>query len=161
MDLFVPYFIDEGIQHVPRLVKSADFRALSSALLPAFEEALGDLFTEDFKSAFSPENAKNFTPTRQLAEGCLVISTLDAKWKRNLLKFFLSHQLAEYSIIFNDGEEAAWLDKIDNRYTWLKRHLMDFEERIGNMFPPDWDVSERIAVEFCDVTRKDSNKQLS
>ena len=91
------------------------------------QEQLGEQITEDFKSAFSPENAKNFTPTRQLAEGCLVISTLDVKWKRNLLKFFLSHQLAEYSIIFNDGEEAAWLDKVDNRYTWLKRHLMDFE----------------------------------
>ena len=128
--------------------------------MKCIQEQLGEQITEDFKSAFSPENAKNFTPTRQLAEGCLVISTLDAKWKRNLLKFFLSHQLAEYSIIFNDGEEAAWLDKIDNRYTWLKRHLMDFEERIGNMFPPDWDVSERIAVEFCDVTRKDIEKLM-
>ena len=22
------------------------------------------------------------------------------------------------------------------------------------MFPPDWEMSERVAVEFCDVTRK-------
>lgn len=93
----------------------------------SIQDQLGQQITEDFKAAFSPENAKNFTPNRQLAEGCLVISTLDAKWKRNLITFFLGHQLAEYSIIFNDGEEAAWLDKIDNRYTWLKRHLMDFD----------------------------------
>ena len=107
------------------------------------QEQLGEQITEDFKSAFSPENAKNFTPTRQLAEGCLVISTLDVKWKRNLLKFFLSHQLAEYSIIFNDGEEAAWLDKVDNRYTWLKRHLMDFE---GKNF-----LTATMSHNFCDI----------
>lgn len=33
-------------------------------------------------------------------------------------------------------------------------------ERMGNMFPPDWEVSERIAVEFCDITRKDIEKLM-
>ena len=28
------------------------------------------------------------------------------------------------------------------------------------MFPPDWEVSERIAVEFCDITRKDIEKLM-
>ena len=116
-------------------------------IVRCIQEQLGEQITEDFKSAFSPENARNFTPTRQLAEGCLVISTLDAKWKRNLLKFFLSHQLAEYSIIFNDGEEAAWLDKIDNRYTWLKRHLMDFEDKnFLNVGEKRFDLSEMHAI---------------
>ena len=31
---------------------------------------------------------------------------------------------------------------------------------MGNMFPPDWDVSERIAVEFCDITRKEIEKLM-
>ena len=44
--------------------------------------------------------------------------------------------------------------EVDSRYNWLKRHLIDFEERLGPMFPPDWEMSERVAVEFCDVTRK-------
>ena len=51
-----------------------------------------------------------------------------------------------------------WLDKIDNRYNWLKRHLIDFEERLGPMFPAEWEISERIAVEFCDLTRKQLEK---
>merc|ERR1719510_39754 len=63
-------------------------------------------------------------------------------------------------IIFGDGEDVSWLDKIDNRYTWLKRHLIDFEERMGTMFPPDWEVSERIAVKFCDITRKDLERLM-
>ena len=126
----------------------------------SIQDQLGQQITEDFKSAFAPENAKNFTEQTkmQLAEGCLVISTLDPKWRRNLLKFLLGRQLAEYSIIFSDGEEVAWLDKIDNRYIWLKRHLIDFEERMGSMFPPDWEISERLAVEFCDISRKDLEK---
>ena len=46
------------------------------------------------------------------------------------------------------------MSEVDSRYNWLKRHLIDFEERLGPMFPPDWEMSERVAVEFCDVTRK-------
>ena len=126
-----------------------------SGQVRSIQDQLGQQITDDFKAAFSTENAQKFTANRQLAEGCLVISTLDPKWKRNLLKFILTRQLAEYSIIFSDGEDVAWLDKIDNRYMWLKRFLMDFEDRMGAMFPPDWDVSERIAVEFCDITKKD------
>ena len=49
--------------------------------------------------------------------------------------------------------QTAWLDKIDHRYAWLKRTLMEFEEKFGRMFPPSWEVSERICVEFCEVTR--------
>ena len=126
----------------------------------SIQDQLGEQITEDFKVAFSPENAKTFAPSRQLAEGCLVISTLDGKWKRNLLKFILAHQLSEYAIIFNDAEEVAWLDKIEQRYHWLKRHLVDFQERIGTMFPPDWELDERIAVEFCDTTRKELEKLM-
>jgi len=48
---FVPYFIDEGVRHVPRLVTEADFRATAKALLPAFEQELGALYTDDFKYA--------------------------------------------------------------------------------------------------------------
>jgi len=33
---------------------------------------------------------------------------------------------------------------------------MDFEEKFGRMFPPSWEVSERICVEFCEITRFDS-----
>jgi len=48
---------------------------------------------------------------------------------------------------------VAWLDKIDHRYAWIKRTLMDFEEKFGRMFPPSWEVSERICAEFCELTR--------
>jgi len=91
-----------------------------------------------------------------------------------LIKFVLKRQLAEYGIMFADSEEGSWLDKIDNRFNWIKRHLVsfkgifkgkslqtdnnfiqiDFEDHMGPIFPPDWEMSERIAVEFCDMTKK-------
>ena len=62
--------------------------------------------------------------------------------------------------MIQDNEDQAWLDKIDKRYNWLKRHLIEFEERFGPMFPPDWEMSERISVQFCRVTRSELSKIL-
>ncbi len=121
---------------------------------------LGEQILGDFQRAFAADNAKNFVPSRQLAEACLVVSVLEPKYKRSLLKFLLQRELAEYSIVFSEGEESAWLDRIDERYNWLKRHLIEFEERLAGMFPPDWEMSERIAVEFCHLTNKDLEKAM-
>lgn len=55
--------------------------------------------------------------------------------------------------LFLNVYKVAWLDKIDHRYAWIKRTLMDFEEKFGRMFPPSWEVSERICAEFCELTR--------
>lgn len=49
--------------------------------------------------------------------------------------------------------KVAWLDKIDRRYAWIKRQLVDYEEKYGRMFPREWYMAERIAVEFCHITR--------
>lgn len=52
--------------------------------------------------------------------------------------------------------QNAWLDKLDKRFNWLKAYLIDFEKRYGTVFPTDWEMSERMAVEFCHVTRFNS-----
>ena len=49
---------------------------------------------------------------------------------------------------------------MDDRIGWLKRHLVEFEEHLGPMFPSDWEMSERIAVEFCKITRKDLERAM-
>ncbi|XP_011811583.1 PREDICTED: vacuolar protein sorting-associated protein 53 homolog [Colobus angolensis palliatus] len=54
--------------------------------------------------------------------------------------------------------QVAWLDKIDRRYAWIKRQLVDYEEKYGRMFPREWCMAERIAVEFCHVTRTELAK---
>lgn len=63
--------------------------------------------------------------------------------------------------LFHENQDIAWLDKIDKRYAWLKRHLLDFEDKYGKVFPLDWEVSERITVQFCTATRDELSKVMS
>uniref|UniRef100_A0AAY4D8J8 Vps53 N-terminal domain-containing protein n=1 Tax=Denticeps clupeoides TaxID=299321 RepID=A0AAY4D8J8_9TELE len=56
--------------------------------------------------------------------------------------------------------KVAWLDKIDRRYAWIKRQLVDYEEKYGRMFPEEWCMTERIAVEFCHITRTELAKLM-
>lgn len=69
-------------------------------------------------------------------------------------------QLQEYSHLFDENQDSAWLDKIDRRYAWIKKHLLDFESKFGTIFPQNWEVSERIAVQFCHMTRDDIGKLM-
>jgi hypothetical protein len=70
-------------------------------------------------------------------------------------------QLQEYAHLFDENQDFAWLDKIDRRYAWIKKHLLDFESKFGMIFPQDWEISERIAVQFCHVTREDLTKLMN
>ncbi|XP_065335075.1 vacuolar protein sorting-associated protein 53 homolog [Cloeon dipterum] len=115
----------------------------------------------DFHEAFEGPNAKHFTPSRQLAEACLVVSVLDPRVKEGLLSWLSDLQLAEYKHLFHENQDSAWLDNIERRYSWLKKHLMEFEDKFGPMFPPSWEISERISVRFCEVTRTQLSNVMS
>ncbi|XP_054281350.1 vacuolar protein sorting-associated protein 53 homolog [Macrosteles quadrilineatus] len=139
---------------IPQIKKLADE-------VHEIQNALSQQITQDFHEALTGANAKNFTPTRSLAEACLVVDILDPKVKRELLKWFVGIQLDEYLVLFNESEENAWLDKIDRRYTWFKKHLLQCEDKFGAMFPPHWEVSERITIKFCLITRAELTKIMS
>lgn len=81
--------------------------------------------------------------------------------RKDLLVWFVNIQLQEYAHLFDENQDFAWLDKIDRRYAWIKKHLLDFESKFGSIFPPDWEISERIAVQFCHVTREDLTKLMN
>ncbi|KAH7960865.1 hypothetical protein HPB49_024077 [Dermacentor silvarum] len=140
LDHFQPYMA------IPQIRKLADE-------LATIQSDLAQQITADFHDAFTGPNAKHSAPTQQLAEACLVVSILDKKVKQELLKWFVSLQLAEYTHLFQANQDVAWLDRVDRRYAWLKNHLVKFESKFGQLFPADWEVSERIAVEFCHITR--------
>ena len=103
----------------------------------------------------SLQGLSEHSPDQGTVEACLVVSVLEPRVKRNLISWFVQLQLKEYSILFALGEDEAWLDRLDSRYNWLKKHLIEFEERFGPLFPPDWEMSERITAEFCRMTRTD------
>lgn len=118
----------------------------------------------DFHETFDVKNvstALNQEKIQLLAEACLVLSILEPKYKKELLNWFVDSELSEYKALFQENQDIAWLDKIDKRFSWLKKHLIVFEEKIGFLFPPSWEVSECISVEFCKITRKELIKVMN
>lgn len=140
--------------------------------LKLIEKRLGDQITSDFKEALSGTGPKQSATLTQLSEACSVLDVIEPRFRyfllidpynhviltfpvtrREIIRWFVSMQLVEYTHLFQESEENAWLDRIDRRYAWIKRHLLSFEERMGRIFPLDWEMSERITIEFCNITR--------
>ncbi|KAL4223807.1 Vacuolar protein sorting-associated protein 53 [Mactra antiquata] len=146
------------LEHFQRYMSIPQIKELADRV-KQIQSDLGSQIISDFEEAFQGSGAK-YGPgnQRQLKEACFVVNILDNKVKRELLGWFVKLQLSEYLVLFGENQDVAWLDKIDRRYAWIKRTLVDFEEKFGHLFPVDWEVSERICVEFCDLTRKELQK---
>ncbi|KAJ8313104.1 hypothetical protein KUTeg_010477 [Tegillarca granosa] len=141
------------LEHFQKYMSIPQIKQLADRV-KQIQSDLGTQIQADFEEAFQGAGAK-YGPSnqRQLKEACYVVSVLDPKVKKDLLSWFVKLQLQEYLVLFGENQDVAWLDKIDRRYAWIKRTLVDFEEKFGHLFPPDWEVSERICVEFCELTR--------
>lgn len=145
-------------RHIPHILR----------LVTEIEEVcarLGAQILADFYATFDLKNVATPPLTSAqihlLAEACLVLSILEPKYKRELLAWFVDSELSEYRTLFAENQDIAWLDKVDKRFAWLKKHLIVFEEKIGFLFPPSWEVSECIAVEFCRLTRRELVKVMN
>ncbi|XP_038221580.1 vacuolar protein sorting-associated protein 53 homolog [Zerene cesonia] len=129
--------IMEVLQH---LECYRDIRELN-ALRDEVHAIRADLATQilaDFKQAFTGAS-KGSVSARTLGEACGALDAL---------------QLQEYEHLFSSEQEQAWLSHVARRYAWLKKHLLAFEQTLANVFPPHWRLSERIAYQFCKVTRE-------
>eukprot|EP00112_Aurelia_sp_Birch-Aquarium-sp1_P023247 Seg685.3 transcript_id=Seg685.3/GoldUCD/mRNA.D3Y31 product="Vacuolar protein sorting-associated protein 53-like" protein_id=Seg685.3/GoldUCD/D3Y31 len=143
LDHFKKYF------SVPQIRQLAD-------KVTSIQNELGNQILSDFKDAVSIPGIKPPAgPNSQLADACKVVAILDPRFKDDLLTWFMKLQLAEYLNVFNDNFDVAWLDKIDRRYSWLKRLLIKFEEEFIGTFPTNWHVEENICKEFCRITRNE------
>ncbi|CAG9794296.1 unnamed protein product [Diatraea saccharalis] len=114
----------------------------------------------DFKETFTA-GSKSTVSHKTLSEACAVVDILDPKVKRELLQWFIGMQLQEYQHLFSAEQECAWLPHVERRYAWLKRHLLTFEDTLGNMFPMSWKLSERIARQFCQITRGELSSMMA
>ncbi|KAK3809950.1 MAG: Vps53-like protein [Benniella sp.] len=97
----------------------------------------------------------------QLANACLVIDILGDDVRRNLVEWYCQLQLRAYRSIFKPDEEVSALDNTSRRYAWLKRLLKIHDEEHAHIFPPAWDVSRVLCVEFCQGTRADLSDILA
>lgn len=147
-----------GYKHIPQISH------LSNEI-----ERLCDNISErinlDFKRVFEVPRAKNSISKEDIkliAEACLVVSLLGHETREKLINWFLELQLTEYSALFKDSQlSMSSLNGVDKRYSWLKKHLLEFEEKYGYLFPPPWQMSERMALEFCNKTRESLTRVMN
>ncbi|XP_077338376.1 vacuolar protein sorting-associated protein 53 homolog [Lithobates pipiens] len=148
------------LEHFQKYMGIPQIRQLSERVKAAQTE-LGQQILADFEEAFPSQGTKRHGgPSNVLRDACLVANVLDVRIKQEIIKKFIRQHLSEYSVLFQENQDVAWLDKIDRRYAWIKRQLVDYEEKYGRMFPVDWCMTERIAVEFCHITRNDLAKVM-
>uniref|UniRef100_A0A8C5LV40 VPS53 subunit of GARP complex n=1 Tax=Leptobrachium leishanense TaxID=445787 RepID=A0A8C5LV40_9ANUR len=146
------------LEHFQKYMGIPQIRQLSERVKVAQTE-LGQQILADFEEAFPSQGTKRTGgPSNILRDACLVANVLDPRIKQEIIKKFIRQHLSEYLVLFQENQDVAWLDKIDRRYAWIKRQLVDYEEKYGRMFPVDWSMTERIAVEFCHITRNDLAK---
>uniref|UniRef100_A0A452R0L5 Vps53 N-terminal domain-containing protein n=1 Tax=Ursus americanus TaxID=9643 RepID=A0A452R0L5_URSAM len=141
------------LEHFHKYMGIPQIRQLSERVKAAQTE-LGQQILADFEEAFPSQGTKRpGGPSNVLRDACLVANILDPRIKQEIIKKFIKQHLSEYLVLFQENQDVAWLDKIDRRYAWIKRQLVDYEEKYGRMFPREWYMTERVAVEFCHVTR--------
>uniref|UniRef100_A0A3Q2Z1V5 Vacuolar protein sorting-associated protein 53 homolog n=1 Tax=Hippocampus comes TaxID=109280 RepID=A0A3Q2Z1V5_HIPCM len=148
------------LEHFHKYMGIPQIRQLSERVKAAQSE-LGTQILADFEEAFPSQGSKRpGGPSNVLRDACLVVNVLDPRIKLEIIKKFIRQHLSEYLVLFQENQDVAWLDKIDRRYAWIKRQLVDYEEKYGRMFPEEWCMTERIAVEFCHITRVELSKVM-
>ncbi|XP_077397974.1 vacuolar protein sorting-associated protein 53 homolog isoform X2 [Festucalex cinctus] len=148
------------LEHFHKYMGIPQIRQLSERVKAAQSE-LGTQILADFEEAFPSQGSKRpGGPSNVLRDACLVANVLDPRIKHEIMKKFIRQHLSEYLVLFQENQDVAWLDKIDRRYAWIKRQLVDYEEKYGRMFPEEWCMTERIAVEFCHITRAELSKVM-
>uniref|UniRef100_A0AAY4D511 Vacuolar protein sorting-associated protein 53 homolog n=1 Tax=Denticeps clupeoides TaxID=299321 RepID=A0AAY4D511_9TELE len=148
------------LEHFQKYMGIPQIRQLSERVKAAQSE-LGTQILADFEEAFPSQGTKRTGgPSIVLRDACLVANVLDPRIKQEIIKKFIRQHLSEYLVLFQENQDVAWLDKIDRRYAWIKRQLVDYEEKYGRMFPEEWCMTERIAVEFCHITRTELAKLM-
>ncbi|PSS15825.1 Vacuolar protein sorting-associated protein 53 A like [Actinidia chinensis var. chinensis] len=105
----------------------------------------------DFSSLGTGKETEESNLLQQLADACLVVDALEPSVREELVKNFCSRELTSYRQIF-EGAELAKLDKVERRYSWIKRRLRTNEE-IWKIFPPSWHVPYLLCIQFCKLTR--------
>lgn len=136
-----------GYTHIPQI------RQLSSEIEKLCQN-IAERIDLDFKRLFEVPSTMSKEDIKLIAEACLVVSLLGYETREKLIKWFLELQLVEYGVLFKDTQiNMSSLNGVDKRYSWIKKRLLEFEDKYGYLFPPPWEMSERMAVEFCKMTK--------
>ena len=67
--------------------------------------------------------------------------------------WFSGKQLGDYEAAFSVDSDLYGLEYTGRRFEWWSRCIASYEERWADVFPPEWSMTERIAEEFCSLTK--------
>lgn len=140
-----------NVKHIPQIGHlSNEIEKLCDEIQDRINLDFNRIFDVPFgKHSISKEDCK------LIAEACLVISLLGDETKEKMIKWLLELQLADYEVMFKESQiQLSSLNGVDKRFAWFKKHLLQFEEKYGFLFPPPWEMSERLAVQFCKITNE-------
>ena len=88
----------------------------------------------------------------RLRAACLVVETLGAEVREEVVGRVCNKEMGAYQTIFGSTGEKGRLEKLDRRYTWMKKQLRN-KEAYWDVFPNAWGVTRRLCVTFCKITR--------
>uniref|UniRef100_A0A183CBA2 Ribosome biogenesis protein NOP53 n=1 Tax=Globodera pallida TaxID=36090 RepID=A0A183CBA2_GLOPA len=132
----------EDYQHIEHVKQLTD-------KVQKIREQLTVQLAADLKAAFKAGQVD-----QQISEMCRVVSVLGGKLQDDFIKWFITQQLAIYTVLYAESEDVAWLDRIEERYRWFVDKLAEFERRgVVKIFPPQWEMGRKLALEFCTMTR--------
>ncbi|THD20766.1 Vacuolar protein sorting-associated protein 53 [Fasciola hepatica] len=124
--------------------------------LDTIHNVLANRLIKELKTLLTrSRNITDQAPVIQAACQLMELLPQSLQVKSQLLDWFILRQLGEYKELFEPSQTAAWLDKIDHRYAWLRTNLPPLERKLQVLFPAEWHVSERLVMEFCRITKTD------
>ncbi|CAH8590412.1 unnamed protein product [Schistosoma turkestanicum] len=161
---FVPSFLVEIsnlLAQVQRLLQPmmSAYGSVSSVAglsreLDVIHSVLADRLAKELKLLLAA--TRTVTDNKELIlSACELVDLLPKSFHLNsdIVNWFISHHLTEYKELFDSTQTTAWLDKIDQRYNWLRTNLVPLERLFVSVFPPSWLVTEKFVLEFCHITR--------
>uniref|UniRef100_A0A8C6VRZ6 Vps53 N-terminal domain-containing protein n=1 Tax=Naja naja TaxID=35670 RepID=A0A8C6VRZ6_NAJNA len=124
------------LEHFNKYMGIPQIRQLSERVKAAQNE-LGQQILADFEEAFPSQGTKRSAgPSNVLRDACLVANVLDPRIKQEIIKKFIKHWALD----------SFWPDTRSTGYAWIKRQLVDYEEKYGRMFPGEWCMTERMWI---------------
>ncbi|XP_018654231.1 long-chain-fatty-acid--CoA ligase [Schistosoma mansoni] len=166
---FVPSFLAEIsnlLAQVQRLLQpmllaygSVSSVAGLSRELDSIHSVLADRLTKELKLLLAA--TRTVTDNKELIlSACELVDLLPKSFHldSDIVNWFISHHLTEYKELFDPTQTTAWLDKIDQRYNWLRTNLVPLERLFISVFPPSWLVTER---RLCILSASSPNRTIS
>jgi len=144
--------LSEFFEPYVRVPKVAELRGQWTAVRALLRSNVFDDFNGVQWNDGGAEGGLGPAKLARLRAACLVVETLGAEVREEVVGRVCNKEMGAYQTIFGSTGEKGRLEKLDRRYTWMKKQLRN-KEAYWDVFPNAWGVTRRLCVTFCKITR--------